>query len=81
MKNRIIWFVCFFIIFGIITILYSRFIATTGLKIKEYKVVNNSITADFHGLKIIHLSDIHYGRTIKKNELKKVSFKLTFLYA
>ena len=53
-------------------LLYSRFIATKGLKIKEYKVVNTKITDSYHGLKIVHLSDVHYGSTINEKELNNI---------
>ena len=57
-------------------LLYSRFIATKGLKIKEYKVVNTKITDSYHGLKIVHLSDIHYGSTINEKELNNIVDKI-----
>lgn len=59
-----------------ICVLYSRFIATSGLKIKEYKVVNSKITDSYHGLKIIHLTDIHYGSTIYEKELNNIVNKI-----
>ena len=57
-------------------LLYSRFLATKGLKVKEYKVVNNKITDSYHGLKIVHLSDIHYGSTIYEKELNNIVNKI-----
>lgn len=51
-------------------ILYSRFISTSGLITHEIKIVNNNINDK--GLTIVHFSDIHYGRTIKDKELKKI---------
>lgn len=53
----------------LIVLLYSRFISTKGLNIKEYKVVNHNITESYHGLKIVHISDLHYGSTIFEKEL------------
>lgn len=57
-------------------LLYSRFIATKGLKVKEYKVVNSKITDSYHGLKIIHLTDIHYGSTVNEKELNNIVDKV-----
>lgn len=57
-------------------LLYSRFIATKGLKVKEYKIVNTKITDSYHGLKIVHLSDIHYGSTISEKELNNIVDKI-----
>ena len=73
------------IILAIITLsicsilLYSRFISTKGLIVKEYKVINEKITDNFHGLKIVHLSDIHYGTTINKKELENIVKKTNIL--
>ncbi len=61
-------------------LLYARYIGTSGLIIKEYKVTNSSIPEGFYGTKIVHLSDIHYGRTIKKKELQKIVEKVNHLH-
>lgn len=53
-------------------LLYSRYISTSGLIIKEHKIYNSNIPDSFHGTKIVHVSDIHYGRTILKEELNKL---------
>ncbi len=78
MKKFLIIFLVFFI--AIITLLlYSRFIATSGLKIKEYKIVNNKIINEYHGLKIVHLSDIHYGSIIFEEQLENIVNKVNEL--
>lgn len=60
-------------------LLYSRFISTKGLKVKEYKITNSIITDNFHGLKIVHISDIHYGRTTKNKDLEKLITEVNLL--
>ena len=75
MKKFIIILVIIILILGL-GLLYSRFIATSGLKVKEYKVVNNKITDSYHGLKIIHLSDIHYNSIINEKELNNIVDKV-----
>ena len=57
-------FVCFLI--------YSNKFATHGLKTKEY-VIKTSQINDFHGLKIVHISDIHYGKTTFEKDLKQLT--------
>ena len=42
-------------------LMYLRYIGTSGLVVKEYKVVNKNITENYHGLKIVQLSDIHFS--------------------
>lgn len=61
------------------TILYSRYVSTTGLVVKEYKVTNKNLTNNFHGLKIVHLSDFHYGSTFNQKELEKVIKKIKII--
>lgn len=66
--------------FGFISIiLYGKLVGTTGLVVKEYKVVNSKIPSSFYGFKIVHMSDIHYGRTINKNELQNVVKNINLL--
>lgn len=60
-------------------VLYSHYIGTKGLKVKEYKITEKNLTDNFHGLKIVHLSDLHYGSTFKENELKKVVKKIEII--
>lgn len=64
----------FIIVILIVTVflLYSRFISTKGLDLKEYKIVNTNLPDSFYGFKIIHITDIHYGRTIDKKDLENL---------
>ncbi len=78
MKKFLIIVVIIFIFFSC-CFLYSRFIATRGLKIKEYKVVNNKIINEYHGLKIIHLSDIHYNSIISSKQLENITNQINEL--
>jgi len=59
-----------FVIFLII--IYARYKATTGIKVNEYKVTNSLITDNFHGTKVVHFSDIHYGNTVDLDYLKEI---------
>ena len=60
------------ILICILTIIYARYIGTSGLLVKEYNIKSKNITNTYNGLKIAHFSDIHYGRTIRLNELKNI---------
>ena len=44
-----------------ITFVYMRFIATSGFIIKEFNVTSEKLPKGFNGIKVIHLSDIHYA--------------------
>ena len=77
--KKIIKFFLIFIIFSCGCLLYGRYIATTGLFVKEYKITDSKINDNFHGLKIVHISDIHYGRTVKNRELNNMVKKVNEL--
>lgn len=75
LKNMIKIFICItLLIIGLL--LYSRYIGTKGIEIKEYKIVSEDIDDNFHGLKIVHLSDIHYGRITFEYEIKEMVKKI-----
>lgn len=61
------------------TLIYSRFISTNGLKIKEYKIVNENIPDNINGFKIVHLSDIHYGRIINDKRLEQIVERINLI--
>ena len=50
---------------------YMRYIATSNFIVKEYAVIDNNLNEYFNGLKIAHLSDIHYA-TVGKDKLNKI---------
>lgn len=60
-------------------IIYSRYFGTNGLVVKEYSIINSKIPDNFYGLKIIHLSDIHYKVTTTKNDLNEIVNKINLL--
>ena len=61
------------------TFLYSRFLATTGLEIREYSIQNSLFEKNFHGFKILHMSDIHYLTTVDEDDLKTIVKKINQL--
>jgi len=60
------------IIIMALLILYSRYIATTGLITKEITITNEKLNEDFDGIKIVHFSDLHYKRIITKKRINKI---------
>ncbi len=72
------------IIFSLIIIissivLYSRFIGTNGLVVKETAIVDSNLPKNFYGLKIVQISDIHYNVTTTKEELKEIVEEINLL--
>ena len=54
------------------TLLWARYISTSGLIVKEYAIKNTKLDEDYDGFKIVHFTDLHYGSTIFEDELKNV---------
>lgn len=69
-KGIYVAIICFLITASLI--LYSRFISTSGIKTNEYKIKINNLDNNFNGLKIVHFSDIHYGRIINNKRLQLI---------
>ena len=71
-KSKIIsFFILLAIIIGSI-IAYARYVGTTGLVIDETGITNNDLPSSFNGLKIVTISDIHYGKTTSLKDIKKI---------
>lgn len=72
--------VCFTTI-GIIFLvfLYMRFIATSNLLVREYKVVSNKLPDSLNGLRVVHFTDLHYNSTIDKNSFNNIIDKINNL--
>lgn len=71
MKLKKKWKIIFLVILIIATLfILLRYIGNMGIKVKEYKIINNNI-GNFYGLKIVHVTDLHYGMT-KEKKLKKL---------
>ena len=66
-------------IIGLLVFLYALFIGSKGLKVKEYKIEIENLLDEYHGLKIAHISDIHYDESISKEELEKVKDTINLL--
>ena len=73
-KERHIFRKIFFLLILTIalTVIYARYVGTTGLIVKEYSVKSDNVTEGFKGFKIAHFSDFHYGRTTFIDELKNL---------
>lgn len=59
--------------------LYIRFGEPNRLIVKEYAIVDNHLPYSFHGIKIVHFSDIFYGTSMNEKTLTKVVEKINSL--
>ena len=51
---------------------YTTYISTVKIGVREYRIKNNKIPKSFKGLKIIQLSDLHFGSTMFNDDVKKI---------
>ena len=64
-------FIITLLIIGGLLLAYVRFIGIYGFIVKEYPVYSDKLPSSFDGLKIVHISDIHYG-SLPKGKLEDV---------
>ena len=69
----------FLIVISCGLILYSRYLGIKGLTIKEYPIIDSNLPSNFYGLKIIHISDIHYKVTTTKQDLENMVKEINLL--
>ncbi len=76
-RGKIILIVLAFIIVGLL--LWARYVSTKGLEVREYAIESEKIPAALNGFKIVHISDLHYGRTVNNDKLKELVEKVNAL--
>ena len=59
-------------ILGIVFMLYTNYVSNTWIIVNEERIINSKIPDSFNGVKIIHFSDLHYGTTMKMDEVKNI---------
>lgn len=60
----------------VLIFLYSKYMNAKGFIIKEKTLYSKELPKDFDGLKIVQISDINYGTSINKKELKDIVKKI-----
>lgn len=78
-KYKLLKLIIFIILFTFFACYYMRFIETNRLVVKEFKIESTKVSKDLSGLKLVHISDLHYKTTIDKQYLKKLVKKINKL--
>ena len=60
------------IIISMLFYLYTTYISSKIITVKEERIISEKLPSNFDGLKVIQISDIHYGSTIFMNDIKKL---------
>lgn len=76
MKKKMIIVLASTIILLSIILIYSKNVTTHSLKVVEYGIKKENLPNDFHGMKIVHFSDISYGKSTTLKDLEKVVNKI-----
>lgn len=71
-KRKFINFLIFILILSVGLIMYSRYVGTKGLIVKEYKIADEKIPYNFSGVKIVHFSDLLYKSTVNLDDVKNM---------
>lgn len=71
-KRKFINFLIFILILSVGLIMYSRYVGTKGLIVKEYRIADEKIPYNFSGVKIVHFSDLLYKSTINLDDVKNM---------
>lgn len=74
-KRKLKWQVKLFLLILFI-IIYAFFIGPKGIFIKDYSIKTSKISNLSSGIKILQISDIYYGSTINKSDIKKIVKKI-----
>ena len=71
-KRKFINFLIFILILSVGLIMYSRYVGTKGLIVKEYRIADEKIPYNFSGVKIVHFSDLLYKSTVNLDDVKNM---------
>ena len=64
--------ICILIILSLVFLLYTTYISSKVVVVKEERITNEKIPESFNGIKIIQVTDIHYGSTTTIDDIKKL---------
>ncbi len=67
------------VLFILILFIYARYINTHGFVVNEIAIIDKSLDDSYNGFKIVHFSDIHFGRTIFEEDLKNIVDEINLL--
>ena len=78
-RKKVIQIIVIGIILIISLLFYMRYLGTSGLQVKEHKIVSNKLPTELHGLKIVQFSDLNYLSTVHEKEVKRLVKKINEL--
>ena len=64
--------ILFLIVFFTLFYSYTTYISTVKIEVREYRIKNKKIPNSLNGLKIIQISDLHFGSTMFNENVKEI---------
>lgn len=78
-RHKFIYKVPYLILLVALLFIYARYVGTTGIKVKDYSIINENIPKSFDGFSIVQFSDLKIGSTFNINDLDKLVKKINNL--
>lgn len=72
MKKKLIIVLVIFIVILSVILIYSKNVTSHSLKVVEYGIIDNKLPNEFHGMKIVHFTDVQYGKSTTLKDLEKM---------
>ena len=79
MKKKLIITLSIVIALLSIILIYSKSVTTHNIKVVEYSIIDEKLEKEYHGLKIVHFSDVLYGKSAGIKDLEKTINKINEL--
>lgn len=71
-RRSVLSYLAIFIFLVGITFIYAKYIGTTGIKVREYNIINENIPSSFDGFSIVQFSDLELGTTFDVSDVPKL---------
>ena len=79
MKKKLIIILLVILCLLVLVLLYNRYFVSHKIKVVEYGITDKKLPDNFHGLKIVHYSDILYGKSTSTKDIDKMVKKINEL--
>lgn len=70
--KKILYIILSILLISLLILIYARFIGTVGLNTNEISYKSKYIEESYNGLKIVHITDIHYKKIITEKRIKEL---------
>ena len=79
MKKKLIIALLIILALIAVVLIFNKYFIAHNIKVKEYGIIDKNIPDNYHGLKIVHYSDILYGKSTTLKDLNKLVSKINEL--